>query len=267
MTTARNLKSKTAIGTLRPSRVGRTLSWITLGLGFFLVALVLTLPAAQVAGWLKLPLADVRGSVWRGSAQLRLPQLQLENVSWRLALGVPWSTPLLVHLSVQDDSLRAQSRVGLDWAGGFHLSETRADMRLNHALLAQRLPVPLDGTLRFSLPSARWSQGLQQAKNARLEVDGLRLLMGEPLVLGSFAAQGEVSDGRLNASLRDTAGFLSLQGEVQGDAASGITLSARAQAKPDAPAELRDTLSLLPAAPEGGVLLQGRVPAAWLAAR
>ena len=246
-------------------RLGRVLSWITLGLGFFLVALALTLPAAHVAGWLKLPLAEVRGSVWQGSAQLRLPQLQLERVNWRLGLGAPWVTPLELHLSVQDDSLRAQSRVGLEWNGALSLSEIRADMRLNHALLAQRLPVQLDGTLRFSLPSARWSQGLQQAKDAQLEVDGLRLLMSEPLVLGSFAAQGSVMDGKLTANLRDTAGVLSLQGAVQGDAASGISLNARAQAKPDAPAELRDTLSLLPAAPEGGASLQARVPAPWLA--
>ncbi len=246
-------------------RLGRVLAWITLGLGFFLAALVLTLPAAHLAGWLKLPLAEVRGSVWQGSAQLRLPKLQLERVNWRLGLGAPWVTPLVLHLSVQDDSLKAQSRLGLEWGGGFNLSETRAEMRLNHALLAQGLPVQLDGILRFSLPSARWSQGLQQARDAQLEVDGLRLLMSEPLLLGAFAAQGSVKDGELTAKLRDTAGVLSLQGTVQGDAASGISLNARAQAKPDAPAELRDTLSLLPAAPEGGALLQGRVPAPWLA--
>ena len=246
-------------------RLGRALSWITLGLGFFLIALVLSLPAAQVAGWFKLPLAEVRGSVWQGSVQLRLPQLQLENVNWRLGLGAPWATPLVLHLSVQDDSLKAHSQVGLSWNGVITLSDTRAGMRLNHALLAQRLPVQLDGTLRFSLPSARWSQGLQQATDAQLEVDGLRLLMSEPLVLGSFVAQGSVTDGKLTANLRDTAGVLSLQGTVQGDAASGISLNARAQAKPDAPAELRDTLSLLPAAPEGGASLQGRVPAPWLA--
>ena len=264
MSAVRKMMSKTEIGALR---LGQILSWITLGLGFFLVALVLTLPAARVAGWLKLPLAEVRGSVWQGSAQLRLPQLQLENVSWRLGLGAPWATPLVADVKVQDDSLKAQSLIGLSWSGAITLSETRADMRLNHALLAQRLPVQLDGSLRFSLPSARWSQGLQQAKDAQLEVDGLRLLMSEPLVLGSFAAQGSVTDGKLTASLRDTAGVLSLQGEVQGDTASGIRLSARAQAKPEAPAELRDTLSLLPAAPQGGALLQGRVPAPWLAAQ
>lgn len=257
-----NTATKTEIGALR---LGQFLAWATLGLGFFLIALVLSLPAAQVAGWLKLPLAEVRGSVWQGSAQLRLPQLQLESVSWRLGLGAPWATPLVADVQVQDDSLKAQSLIGLSWNGAISLSETRADMRLNHALLAQRLPVQLDGTLRFSLPSARWSQGLQQATDAQLAVDGLRLLASEPLVIGSFAAQGSVTDGKLTASLRDTAAALTLLGDVQGEAASGISLNARAQAKPDAPAELRDTLSLLPAAPDGGALLQGRVPAPWLA--
>lgn len=246
-------------------RLGQIISWGTLGLGFFLVALFLTLPAAQVAGWLKLPLAQVQGSVWQGSLQLRLPQVQLENVSWRVGLGAPWATPLVADVRVQDDGLEAQSQVGLSWNGAIILRDTHADMRLNHPALAQRLPVPLEGTMRFSLASAQWSQGLRQAEAVQLNVDGLRLMMGEPLVLGSFSAQGEVRDGQLKAGLRDTAAALALQGEAQGDAASGVSLKARASAKPDAPAALRDTLSLLPAAPEGGVLLQTRVPAPWLA--
>ncbi len=245
-------------------QLGQIISWATLGLGFFVVALLLTLPAAQVAGWLKLPLARVQGSVWQGSAQLRLPQVQLENMSWRVGLGAPWSTPLVADITVQDDSLKAQSTVGLAWNGDIILRDTHADMRLNHPLLAQRLPAPLEGTVRFALASAQWSQGLRQAEAVQLDVDGLRLLLGEPLVLGSFSAQGEVRDGQLKANLRDTAAAITLQGEIQGDAASGVSLKARAETKADAPASLRDTLSLLPAAPEGGVALQTRVPAPWL---
>lgn len=246
-------------------QLGQIISWATLGLGFFLITLFLTLPAAHVAGWLKLPLAQVQGSVWQGSAQLRLPQLQLENVSWRAGLGLPWSTPLRADVTVQDDSLKAQSTVGLAWNGTIILRDTQADMRLNHPLLAQRLPVPLEGTVHFALASAQWLQGLRQAEAVRFDVDGLRLMMGEPLVLGSFSAQGEVRDGQLKAKLRDTAAAITLQGEIQGDAASGVSLKARAEAKTDAPAALRDTLSLLPAAPGGGVVLQTKVPVPWLA--
>lgn len=245
-------------------RLGQIISWGTLGLGFFLAALLLTLPAAQVAGWLKLPLAKVQGSVWQGSAQLRLPQLQLENLSWRVGIGAPWSIPLVADVTVQDDSLKVHSKLGLSWNGAIILRDTQADMRLNHPLLAQALPVPLEGTVHFALASAQWSQGLRQAEAVQLDVDGLRLVMGEPLVLGSFTAQGEVRDGQLKANLRDTAAAIALQGEIQGDAASGVNLQARAEAKPNAPVALLDTLNLLPAAPEGGVLLQGRVPAPWL---
>ncbi|MEW5838942.1 MAG: type II secretion system protein N [Pseudomonadota bacterium] len=246
-------------------RLGRALSWMTLGLGFFLLALLLTLPAAQLVAWLKLPLADVRGSVWQGEARLALPRLQLQSLSWRMGLGAPWATPLVAQIKLKDDSLHAQGRLGLHWDGALSLYDAQADLRLNHPLLTQRLPMALDGALRFSLSAATWSQGVQQAKGVRLELDGLRLLSSEPLILGSFAAQGEVTDGKLTAKLRDTAGVLSLQGAVQGDAASGVSLNARAQAKADAPAELRDMLSLLPAAPDGGASLQGRVPAPWLA--
>jgi len=217
--------SKTTPGALSGAlRLGQIIAWGTLGLGFFLVALFLTLPAAQVAGWLKLPLAEVQGSVWQGSAQLRLPQLQLENVSWRIGLGAPWSTPLVADVTLRDDSLKAQGKVGLAWNGAIILRDAQANMPLNHPLLAQALPVPLEGTVRFALASAQWSQGLRQAEAVQLDVDGLRLLMGEPLVLGSFVAQGEVRDGHLTATLRDTAAALTLQGEIQGDAASGVNL-------------------------------------------
>ena len=246
-------------------RIGSALTWIGFALGIYLLALLATLPAAQIAGWLKLPLAQVQGSVWRGSAQLRLPRLQLDTVSWRLGLGTPWSSPLAADIEVRDGSLHGRGRVALHWGGGVTLSKTEADMRLNHALLAQALPVPLEGTAHFALASAQWSQGLRQAEAVQLDVDGLRLMMGEPLVLGSFSAQGEVRDGQLKANLRDTAAAIVLQGEIQGNAASGVSLKARAEAKPDAPAALRDTLSLLPAASEGGVALQTRIPAPWLA--
>ncbi len=245
--------------------LGQIISWGMLGLGFFLVALFLSLPAAQVAGWLKLPLAQVQGSVWQGSAALRLPQIQLENVSWRVGLGTPWSTPLVADVTLHDDSLKAQGTLGLAWNGDLILHDTHADMRLNHPLLAQHLPVPLEGTAHLALSSAQWSQGLRQAEAVQLDVDGLRLLMGEPLVLGSFSAQGEVRDGKLNAKLRDTAAAIALQGDIQGDAASDVSLNARAEAKADASADLRDILSLLPAAPEGGVILQTKTPAPWLA--
>ena len=250
---------------LKPKRLGRVLAWGLLGLGLYLLALLLNLPAAHVAGWLKLPLAEVRGSVWQGTAQLRLPQVQLEQLTWRLGLGAPWATPLVADVKVQDDSLKAQSQVGLSWNGAITLSDTRADMRLNHALLAQRLPVPLDGVLRFKAASAQWSGGLRQAKDAQLELSELTLRMGNPLLLGSFIAQAEVQNGVLNTSLRDVVGALLLQGEIKGDAASGVSLQARAEAKPDAPAALLDTLNLLPAAPEGGVVLQTHAPAPWLA--
>jgi hypothetical protein len=258
--------SKSAPGTLGGAlRLGQIIAWATLGLGFFLVALFMNLPASQVAGWLKLPLAQVQGSVWQGSAALRLPQIQLENVSWRVGLGAPWSTPLLADITLHDDSLKAQSTLGLAWNGDIILRDTQADMRLNHPLLAQRLPVPLEGTAHFKLASAQWSGGLRQAKDAQLELSELTLRMGDPLLLGSFIAHAEVQNGMLNTSLRDMAGALQLQGEIKGNAASGVSLQARAEAKPGAPAALLDTLNLLPAAPGGGVLLQTRVPAPWLA--
>jgi len=247
-------------------RLGQIISWGTLGLGFYLLALVFTLPAAQVVGWLKLPLAEVRGSVWQGSAQLRLPQVQLEKIDWRLGIGVPWSTPLVAEVKVDDASVRAQSLVGLGWNGALHLHDTQLETRLNSPLFARHLPVPLDGMLRFKAASALWSGGLRQAEQTQLEVSELRLLMGEPLLLGSFIAQAEVQNGVLNTTLRDVAGALQLQGEIKGDAASGVSVQAQAQARPGAPAALLDTLNLLPAAPGGGALLQTRVPAPWLAA-
>ena len=260
MSAASKIMPKTKSGGL-----GLAFGWVALGLGFFLVALVMTLPAAHVAGWLKLPLSDVRGSVWQGSAQLRLPMLQLEKIDWRVSLGAPWSTPLVAKVKVDDASVQAQSLVGLAWNGALRVRNLQIDTRLNSPLVTAYLPVPLDGVVRFNAASALWQGGLRQVENAQLDVNELKLLMGEPLLLGSFAAQAAVQNGVLNTSLRDTAGMVQLQGEVQGDAASGVSLQAHAQARPGAPQALLDTLGLLPAAPGGGAILQGRVPAPWLA--
>ncbi|MGD9887944.1 MAG: type II secretion system protein N [Halothiobacillaceae bacterium] len=245
--------------------LGMVLGWVVLGLVFFIAALVMTLPAVHVAGWLKLPLADVRGSVWQGSAQLRLPKFALEKIDWRIGLGAPWSTPLVAKVKVDDASVQAQGVVGLARNGALRVRDLQIDTRLNSPLVAAYLPVPLDGMVRFNAASALWQGGLRHVESAQLDVSELKLLMGEPLLLGSFAAQGAVQNGVLKTSLRDTAGMVQLQGEIQGDAASGVSVQAQAQARPGAPQALVDTLNLLPAAPNGGALLQGRVPAPRLA--
>lgn len=249
----------------------QTLGWFALALVFFILALVITLPAAQVASWLKLPLVNVQGMLWQGAAQLRAPGLRLEQLRWRLGLGTPFTQPVLMRIEAEDGSLRARGRLGLAWNGGMTAYDLFAEMRLNHPLLAQRVPVPLDGMAKLGSSELHWQAGAQggilRAEDLRLTLEDVRIALdpASPMLLGAFVAAGEVKDGRLDLALSDRSGMLTLQGRLSGDRAQGLTLDARAEVKPEAPPALRDVLALLPAHPQGGVLLQTRLPAPWLA--
>lgn len=242
------------------------LGWGLLALVFYLLFLLLTLPAQHVAAWSGAPLAEAQGSLWRGSATLVWQGEALRNLRWRLHPLWPWQGALGATLTIEDQGWQAQGAVRLGWDGRLTLRETWLAGPLDAPLLARRLPLPLSGQARLTIPHAVWQQGLREAEGVTLEVLKPKLMLGEPLALGDLAAELEVSAGRLEGRLFDKGGPLELGGRLQGDAASGLALEASLKARSDAPAHLADTLRLLPTAPDGGARLSTRLPAPWLAA-
>lgn len=83
----------------------RTLiGWGLFGLTCYLLALLVTLPAARLAAWLGLPASEVRGSAWAGTATLAIAGERLHHLQWRLHPVWPWQGLLGARLSAQDQA-------------------------------------------------------------------------------------------------------------------------------------------------------------------
>lgn len=245
---------------------GNTLRWTLIGLGLLLLALVLNLPARQLAGWMGLPLFATQGTLWSGSARLQLGPEQLEHLSWRLRPNWPWQGPLAMTLQARHQGWEAQARVRLRISGAVEVIDAQASGPMSSPFIAQRLPIPLAGEVNIRVEDLIWRTGLLSLKKADIDLQNATLAYSPPLTLGELRAEATVAEGQLKAVLRDGGGPLAINGTIEGDAAGGINLLATLKARPGAPKALADALRLLPASPDGGARLQTRAPAPWLAA-
>jgi len=239
--------------------------WGLLTLLAYLFFLLLTLPAQHVVAWSKLPMTEVRGSLWAGSGTLRAGGEVIPNVRWRLHPIWPWQGALGAQVEAEHQGWQAAGALHLAWNGSLRVQDATVSGPLDSPLLTRHTPLPLQGQVRLHIPRADWQHGLAQAEGVTLEVLNPRLLLGEPLALGDLDAKIEVTDGRLDGRLHDRGGPLELKGRLEGDARTGIVFEANLKPRPGAPAALAANLRLLPTAPEGGAHLQTRLGAAWLA--
>lgn len=246
--------------------MGPGLGWGLLALALYLLALLSTLPAQRVSGWAELPLTEVRGSIWRGSATLASAGETIENLHWRLHPAWPWQGAIGASLQAEHQNLQVQGTVTLGWNGDLQLSDATLDGPLDSPLLARRIPVPVSGQLHGSIDRAVWRQGLTLAQGVALTIRDAQVRLGAPIALGELGATFQITDGNLEGSLRDHGGPLELAGSLKGNARAGVTLEARLKARPNAPAALGENLRLLPVQPDGSARVQTRLPAPWLAA-
>ncbi|MGK0673502.1 MAG: type II secretion system protein N [Halothiobacillaceae bacterium] len=243
------------------------LGWGLLALLFYLLFLLFTLPAQRVMAWSGVPLTEVRGTPWAGSGILMLQGENLGNLQWRLYPVWPWQGVLGAVITAEHQGWQAVGKVRLGWDGTLRVNDATLSGPLDAPFLARRLPLPLTGQARLTIPQADWRGGLTKAEGVTLELFEPKIMLGdEALGVGDLAAELDVIDGRLTGQLHDRGGPLELAGQLRGDARSGLVLEARLEARPESPTALADALRLLPAAAEGGGRIHTRLSAPWLAA-
>lgn len=241
------------------------LGWGLLGLVLYLFFLIIALPAQRAAAWTGLPLSEVRGSLWQGTATLHAGSEVIRDVRWSVHPVWPWQGVLGAGIEAGHQGWQAAGDLRLGWSGTLRLNAATLSGSLDSPLLARHIPLPITGQARLYIPGADWRGGLAKAEGVVLEVFRPRVMLGEPLALGDLAAEIEVKDGRVDGRLHDKGGPLELAGRLQGDGRAGLAFEATLKARPDAPPALAQNLGLLPPAPGGGARLQTRLPAPWLA--
>ena len=246
------------------ARIGTRLGWGLLVLALYLLALVLTLPAQRAASWAGLPLTEVRGTIWHGSAGLDVAGEEIEKLRWSLRPVWPWQGVLGASIQAEHQKLQAEGVITIRWNGALRLSGASLGGPLDSPAVARHIPIALGGQAHLTIGRAEWHKGLEQAQEVVLNIRESQIRLGTPIALGDLSAALQVTDGKLEGSLRDHGGPLELSGSLTGTH-TGIAFEARLKARPNAPAALGENLRLLPGLPDGSAKIQTRLPAPWLA--
>jgi hypothetical protein len=212
-------------------------SALLLGVGIFLVTLLVRLPAGLLTARLPAGVScdSPSGTVWSGSCgELRTGSLTLTNLSWRVHPTALLRLRVAADLLSADARAAGHARVELSPNGNLQINDVAARLPLQDGL--ELFPAGWSGTLQLALPTVRIESG--QLVGLQGEVTAEQLRMSDPPAdLGSFELQFPTpSDGTaIVGQLRDLGGPLSLRAQLLlrgGAYRLDGSLSARANASP-----------------------------------
>lgn len=164
---------------------------------------------------------QVSGTVWNGSATEMVVRyggssLSLGLVEWQLS---PWQL-LLGKLSVHLDANKGSQKIAGDFslALGNRLQVQDAEIHLDiptlTSLMKVRLPGQLQGMAELSLERLSYEGGsVMDLAGTMVARDGVYVI-GQPVVLGTYAAKLSLKDRLVNASLSDIDGAVTISGDV-----------------------------------------------------
>jgi hypothetical protein len=192
-----------------------------LGLLAFLLSLLLLAPATLITEPLaeRLPGFSVQtvegtatdgvanGLSWRG---VRLNRLVWD---WRpLALLTGW---LEFHLKTDDPEIQLTGKAAINSGRYLRLQNLTGHLRLAELMILAGQPkLPLQGVVEFDLRDARLNpMGQPLTADGVAHLRNLRVMLGQPLMLGDFTAQLKTADPEgIQGVIQDNNGPLALEG-------------------------------------------------------
>ena len=216
----------------RPTIPGLRL-WL-LGIGLYLLFLLLRLPAALVLEWLpagSLPPAlqyrYVSGNIWSGTLHdVRIRRLALGDVHWRLT---PWSLltgRLGANLRLEGDAGDAGGWFGLGFGGTLAADAVAGTLNL-HAFDALTRPVMLDGRLHLAGLSSAFKPGEHWHLSGEADWQSARIGGVQDIDLGNVHLAAEPKGDGSTIRIRNQAGDLQVEGSLLLDKNGGWQLDTR----------------------------------------
>lgn len=191
----------------------KQLGWVVLGLGVYLVFLVIKLPASQVLSRLTLPpdvnLQGVSGTIWQGQAiSAHMGGLPVQNLRWSLNF-----LPLLIgqiSADVQAGNMRKSEDISFSGQakianGRIQLSNAQAYLptSLMMSLVPLPFPVKAEGRFKIQITELDYTQACQtlagtgQWLNAKVAgVNGL-------IDLGNFSADMQCQNNNIVLNVKE----------------------------------------------------------------
>lgn len=195
------------------SRIG----WIVAGCLFFVIALIVKLPAQQVVGRVSLPaktvITNVSGTLWHGYASAVSAQgVVLNGVEWHVR---PWAL-LLGTLRVDIDAGKVRDaeeaavkgRVEISLWSPDTISVAKTLLYLPASQVFRQLPLPLpvlaDGRLRVDIDQLQFAQQRCQVLSGKGDWLNARVLGTNGMIdFGNFSAQLGCKQNQITLSVND----------------------------------------------------------------
>lgn len=228
---------------------------ITLGVGTFIVGVILFFPARVAYQWFApeaVKVSGISGSVWRGSASEALVGgIYLRELDWRIhPLGlITGKLSYAIESELASGFLRGDIGIGITGT----IVGRDIDAALPLQVMQSALGVPgLQGSLSAQINEIEIDDGLPVAIDGVVNVSRLIVPLVQRESLGGFKAEFFTQDSGVVASVEDTEAVIDIAGSLQVSADRSYQFIAQISPKANTPAPVREQMRFLGSANERG---------------
>jgi hypothetical protein len=186
----------------------------------YAIALVTTMPTAQLLRWVDTrpaELSGVGGSVWRGSARrVKVEETVADDVRWRFLPGRLLLGEIAFGVQAQYAGGPAAGRLSADWRRELHLSDF--SYRMDARRLTDFMPLPIaefSGDIDTDLQQVTVHNGTLQSVTGKVSWDEATLTSPFETLLGNYRVDLRTTERGHRAELRGEGGSLAAEGEVR----------------------------------------------------
>ncbi|MCF6281050.1 MAG: type II secretion system protein N [Candidatus Polarisedimenticolaceae bacterium] len=232
--------------------IKKWLGYLLFTLCGYLLFLIGTLPATQLYNVAKeqipgLQLAQIKGSVWDGSAQqLTFKGLQIGPIYWQFKPLSLLFGQIEVALTISDAKLKATSRAGSTLSGEFYLSNLKGESSVEIITsLIPNLPVTPAGSIIFDLEEVGFSD--QHLSSATGNIDWQRASVTQPIdiQIGNLNLRLNSDDDGIHGKISDQGATLGIDAQLELQASGQYQIKGKIQPKPNTPTDLINALNIL----------------------
>ncbi len=231
---------------------------VALGVGAFVLMLLVTLPAQVVIGRLgKLGVAatGVSGSVWNGQAgMVRVRNVPLGQLEWNLHVLKLLTGRVSAAVAVKQGNAFAQGEISAAVNGRITLSDVSASWPLA-ALAAAGLPAGWTGTANARLSELVVEHGLPVALTGSIDLVNLVGPANRPASLGSYRAtfpSTTANAGGIAADVTDLDGPIAVTATLRVQRDRSYLIEGQIATRPEAPSQVVSALQYLGEADASG---------------
>lgn len=232
---------------------------VALGLGAFVLMLLVTLPAQVVFGQLGkvgIDATGVSGSVWNGqAAMIRIRQVPLGQLAWDVHVLKLLTGRASATVALKQANAFVEGDVSATPGGRIALTDVSASWPLD-GLAAAGLPAGWKGTANARLTEVVVEDGLPVALSGTIDLMNVVGPANRPAALGSYratfpSAAANAGDG-IAADLKDLDGPIALAATLRVQRDRSYLIDGQIATRPEAPAQVVSALQYLGEADAAG---------------